>query len=61
MLWMPLTRYVAGRNCEAVWTPRGIIDLLQLKRPIYRQTAKNGHFGHEEFGWEKTDLAKRLA
>ena len=42
-------------------TPRGIIDLLQLTRPIYRQTAKNGHFGHAGFGWENTDLAKRLA
>jgi S-adenosylmethionine synthetase len=42
-------------------TPRGIIQLLDLTRPIYSQTAKNGHFGHPEFGWEKTDLASRLA
>lgn len=42
-------------------TPRGIIKLLDLTRPIYTQTAKNGHFGHPEFGWEKTDLAHKLA
>ncbi len=42
-------------------TPRGIIQLLDLTRPIYSQTAKNGHFGHPEFGWEKTDQASRLA
>jgi S-adenosylmethionine synthetase len=42
-------------------TPRGIIRLLELTRPIYAQTAKNGHFGHPEFGWEKTELASRLA
>ena len=42
-------------------TPRGIIQLLDLTRPIYLQTAKNGHFGHAEFGWEKTDQAGKLA
>ena len=42
-------------------TPRGIIQLLDLTRPIYTQTAKNGHFGHPEFGWEKTDQAAKLA
>jgi S-adenosylmethionine synthetase len=42
-------------------TPKGIITLLDLKRPIYAQTAKNGHFGNPDFGWEKTDLATKLA
>ena len=42
-------------------TPRGIIKLLDLTRAVYSQTAKNGHFGHPEFGWEKTDLAHTLA
>ena len=42
-------------------TPRGIISLLNLTRPIYAQTAKNGHFGHAEFGWEQTDKAALLA
>ena len=43
--------------------PAGIIDMLDLKRPIYRQTAAYGHFGREEpdFTWEKTDRADQLA
>jgi S-adenosylmethionine synthetase len=43
-------------------TPRGIIDHLQLRRPIYRNTAAFGHFGrnHETFSWEKTDKASAL-
>ncbi len=38
-------------------TPKGIIDSLDLLRPIYRKTAAYGHFGREcdEFTWEKTD------
>ena len=40
-------------------TPKGIIDALDLLRPIYRKTAAYGHFGRElsEFTWEKTDRA----
>jgi S-adenosylmethionine synthetase len=43
-------------------TPAGIIRHLQLKRPIYRQTARNGHFGRtgEAFTWEVTDMADKL-
>jgi len=43
-------------------TPHGIIDMLKLKRPIYRRTAAYGHFGREEegFPWEKTDVADKL-
>jgi S-adenosylmethionine synthetase len=43
-------------------TPRGIIDALQLKRPIYFETARHGHFGRSlpNFTWEKTDLAAQL-
>ena len=41
-------------------TPKGLIDLLDLRRPIYRETAKNGHFGNPAFGWEKTDRAGEL-
>ena len=42
--------------------PKAIIKHLDLLRPIYSQTAKNGHFGHEgvSFPWEKTDLADKL-
>jgi S-adenosylmethionine synthetase len=42
-------------------TPRGIIDYLDLRRPIFRRTAAGGHFGRDEFPWEKTDKAKTLA
>ncbi|MCS7168296.1 MAG: methionine adenosyltransferase [Gemmatales bacterium] len=44
-------------------TPRGIIEALQLRRPIYRQTAVHGHFGRElpDFTWERTDKAAALA
>ena len=44
-------------------TPRGIIEMLNLRRPIYKQTAVYGHFGRigEAFTWEKTDKAKDLA
>ncbi len=42
--------------------PRGLIQMLDLKRPIYRQTAAYGHFGRElpDFTWEKTDKADAL-
>jgi len=43
-------------------TPKGIIDTLDLLRPIYRKTAAYGHFGRElpEFTWEKTDRAEAI-
>ena len=43
-------------------TPKGIIDSLNLRRPIYRQTAAYGHFGRSEkdFTWEATDKAAAL-
>jgi S-adenosylmethionine synthetase len=43
-------------------TPRGIIETLNLRRPIYRETARHGHFGRElpAFTWEKTDKADAL-
>jgi S-adenosylmethionine synthetase len=43
-------------------TPRGIIEHLNLRRPIYRATASYGHFGRElpNFTWEKTDKAAAL-
>ena len=47
-------------------TPRGIIKHLDLLRPIYKQTARHGHFGRPpgaggSFSWEKTDMAATLA
>ncbi len=41
-------------------TPAGIVKTLDLKRPIYRKTASYGHFGREEFPWEKTDKVEEL-
>jgi S-adenosylmethionine synthetase len=41
-------------------TPGGIIEALDLKKPIYRSTAAYGHFGREGFSWEKTDRIKDL-
>ncbi len=41
-------------------TPRGIIDSLDLLRPIYRATSYHGHFGREGFPWEATDRAEAL-
>ena len=43
-------------------TPRGILEMLDLRRPIYRKTAAFGHFGRTEpeFTWERTDKADAL-
>jgi S-adenosylmethionine synthetase len=43
-------------------TPRGIIESLQLRRPIFKKTAAYGHFGRNEpdFSWEQTDKAEAL-
>ena len=41
-------------------TPKGIIESLDLRRPVYLRTAAYGHFGREEdgFTWEKTDKGR---
>lgn len=43
-------------------SPKGMIDMLDLRRPIYRKTAFGGHFGRNdnEFTWERTDKVKDL-
>jgi S-adenosylmethionine synthetase len=43
-------------------TPKGIIEALDLRRPIFKQTARFGHFGRttDEFTWERTDKADAL-
>ena len=43
-------------------TPRGIVNRLKLKRPIYKKTAAYGHFGRDDkdFTWEKLDLVPML-
>ena len=44
-------------------TPKGIIESLDLLRPIYKKTAAYGHFGRSEpeFTWERTDKAAATA
>jgi len=46
------------KHCDL--TPGGIIRKLELRRPIYSQTARNGHFGAGNLPWEQTDLAEVL-
>ncbi len=46
------------KHCDL--TPGGIIRKLALRRPIYSQTARNGHFGAENLPWEQLDLAETL-
>jgi S-adenosylmethionine synthetase len=41
-------------------TPKGIIDTLNLRRPLYKKTASYGHFGRDIFPWEKTDKVTTL-
>ena len=43
-------------------TPKGIMETLDLRRPIYKKTAVYGHFGRndDDFTWEKTDRAETL-
>ena len=57
-----------ARLCELVretfpLTPRGIIQYLDLRRPIFQKTAAGGHFGRNDpdFRWESTDKAAALA
>ena len=46
------------KTCDL--TPAGIIRKLQLRRPIYGQTAREGHFGVDSLPWEQTDIAAEL-
>ncbi len=64
----PSPRVPTSRIEELVWkhfelTPKGMIEQLDLLRPIYRKTSTYGHFGRSEpeFTWEKTDKAADLA
>ena len=41
-------------------TPKGIIESLNLLNPIYKKTAAYGHFGREEFSWEKTNKVEEI-
>ncbi len=41
-------------------TPKGIIKTLDLLKPVYKKTAAYGHFGREEFSWEKLDKVEEI-
>ena len=41
-------------------TPKGIMDALDLRKPIFRQSAAYGHFGRSEFSWEQTNKVEEL-
>ena len=49
---------IIGRHFD--FRPKAIIESLNLRRPIYEETASYGHFGRADFPWEKTDKADEL-
>ena len=49
---------IIGRHFD--FRPKAIIESLNLRRPIYEETASYGHFGRADFPWEKTDKAEEL-
>jgi S-adenosylmethionine synthetase len=59
---IPDDRFTTLVRDNFILTPRGIIETLNLRRPIYRKTAAFGHFGRNEptFTWEATDKADAL-
>jgi len=59
---IPEERLVEMVRNTFILTPKGMIETLKLRRPIYRKTAAFGHFGRTEetFTWEATDKAKAL-
>ena len=59
---VPEERLVELVRANFILTPKGMIDTLKLRRPIYRKTAAFGHFGRTEdtFSWEATDKAHAL-
>jgi S-adenosylmethionine synthetase len=59
---VPETEIVDLIRANFPLTPKGIIDHLKLRRPIYKRTAAFGHFGRtdDSFSWEKTDKADAL-
>ena len=60
------TSDLSGKELSAIvrdnfkLTPQEIIESLDLRKPIYRNTAAYGHFGRNDFSWEKTDKAEAL-
>jgi S-adenosylmethionine synthetase len=52
-----LEKYI---QAEFDMRPKAIIEQLDLLKPVYKKTAAYGHFGREEFTWEKTDRAAKM-
>jgi S-adenosylmethionine synthetase len=57
---VPEDKIIAAVNKHFDLRPYGIMKMLDLLRPIYKKTASYGHFGRDEFSWEKTDKAAAL-
>ena len=57
---MPETRIVQIVRELFDLRPRGIIERLDLLKPIYKQTARYGHFGRPGFSWEKLDVVDAI-
>ncbi len=57
---VPETKIVEAIKQVFDCSPKGIIDTLNLKRPIYEATAAYGHFGRDDFPWEQTDKVAAL-
>ena len=56
----PEEKIVAAVNKHFDLRPYGIVKMLDLLKPIYQKTASYGHFGRDEFSWERTDKAEAL-
>jgi S-adenosylmethionine synthetase len=57
---VPEEKIVAAVREHFDLRPYGILKMLDLLKPVYQKTAAYGHFGREEFSWEKTDKAEAL-
>jgi S-adenosylmethionine synthetase len=57
---VPEEKIVAAVREHFDLRPYGILQMLDLLNPIYQKTAAYGHFGRDEFSWEKTDKAEAL-
>jgi S-adenosylmethionine synthetase len=53
-------KIIAAVNKHFDLRPYGIVKMLDLLKPVYKKTASYGHFGRNEFSWEKTDKAEAL-
>jgi S-adenosylmethionine synthetase len=57
---VPEAKIIKAVNATFDLRPYGIVQMLDLLKPIYRKTAAYGHFGRDEFSWENTDRAAAL-